>query len=84
MSTRNLEYAMYSACIFGGGLLGGLGATSAGKASASYKTMDVLTDKQGKDEATALYFGYLFSTLLYFGAMISFIVLLTISVYKRP
>ena len=75
---------MLSVGVFGTGLLGGLGAVTAGQASATYKTMDDAKDELVQSSAESLYIGYLIATIMLYAAMITFIVLLSLSFYKKP
>ena len=74
---------MLSVGVFGVGLLGGMGASTAGKAAAAYQTSDKMDEKE-TSRAQALYIGYLTSTVVLLGSMVGFIVLLALSFYKKP
>ena len=84
MSNTNLEFAMLSVGVFGTGLLGGLGSITAAKASSTYQTADESKDELVKSTAESMYIGYLISTIVLFSSMIAFIVLLSLSFYKKP
>ena len=85
MSNTNLEFAMLSVGVFGTGLFTGLGSIAAGQASAAYKTAESLSeDSAAKAAADATYVGSLIGSIVYFAAMIAFIVLLSLSFYKKP
>lgn len=85
MSSTNLEYAMLSVGVFGTGLLTGMGAIAAGQASAAYKTAEASPDEStAKAAADATYIGHTIATVVYFASMIAFIVLLSLSFYKKP
>lgn len=75
---------MLSVGIFGAGLLGGLGSIAAAQASATYQTSENSKDELIKSNAESLYIGYLISTIVLLGSMIAFIVLLSLSFYKKP
>lgn len=85
MSSTNLEFAMLSVGVFGTGLLTGLGAIAAGQASAAYKTAEASPeDSTARAAADAAYIGQTVASVVYFAAMIAFIVLLSLSFYKKP
>lgn len=84
MSSTNLEFAMLSVGVFGTGLLGSLGAASAGHASASYHFAENSKDENLKASSESTYIGYLIASITLFASMIAFIVLLSLSFYKKP
>jgi hypothetical protein len=85
MSSTNLEFAMLSIGVFGTGLFTGLGSIAAGQASAAYKTAEASPEESAsRAAAEASYIGHTVASVVYFAAMIAFIVLLSLSFYKKP
>lgn len=81
---RTLTMSMLGVTLFGMGLLGGLGACSAGKAAVAAKVRDSKTaTEQQRDEAEIMEAASIASSVLFFVGMLGFTTMLMMATYKR-